>query len=332
MLNRPIAAVLCMVVWSPPVLAGGGPERTRTLTYDATKGEWVELPPPPRGTAQGDLHAIRVRIREGKYRRALWATKKYVKVYGKDDPLYPSAVIARAEALIGRRKYDKAHDVLQSFLDEFGGMGLTSEALRLEFIVAEAYLTGVKRKILGMRLLSGEDVALGILDDISTDYAEYKLAELAIKTKADYLFKKGEHALAELEYARMLKEYPQSRYHQFALRRTADAALASHAGVDYDEAALIEAEERYREYRLRYRRVADREGVGVILAGIHEQRAQKEYATGEYYERTEHLASAVFYYQSVRDRFPDTVAATKAGARLDLLGGLEPVVSTAGPG
>ncbi len=299
--------------------------RARTLTYDADRKEWVELPPPAPGTAEGDLHAIRVQIKQGKYQPAFSAITKFIDRYGESHPLCPEVRLARAEALIGRREYHKAHIVLQEFLGEFGGMALTSETLRLEFIIAEAYLGGVKRKVWGVRLLSGEDIAFRILDEISADYPESRLAELAIKTKADHLFKSGEHALAELEYARLLRDYPQSRYHQFALRRSADAAMASFAGVDYDEAALVEAEERYREYRLRYPAEADRNGVALILDRVREMRAEKDFSVGEFYEWTNHIGSAIFYYQLVHDTWPETIAATKATARLELLGALETV-------
>ena len=134
------------------------------------------------------------------------------------------------------------------------------------------------------------------------------------------MFKVGDHALAELEYARMIKEYPSSRYHQYALRRTADSALASYRGVAYDDAALVEAEERYGEYRTQYPAVADHEGVGLVLSAIVEQRAEKDFSIGEYYERTEHLATAVFYYEAVLTDWPGTVAASKARSRLELLG------------
>ena len=307
--------------------AGADQPRTRTLTYDPEKKEWVELPPPPPGTPEGDLHVIRVQIKEGKYRRALKGVKRFVKTYGKSDPSYPGAMIAKAEALIGRRHYYKAHLVLQEFLSEFGGIALTSEALRLEFVVAETFLTGVKRKWLGMRFLSGQDLAYRILDEISVDYPDDRLAEPAIKTKADHAFREGDHVSAELEYARLIKEYPQSRYHRLALRRSAEAALASYGGVDYDEAALIEAEERYRDYRRHYPGAADREGVGLLLASIREQRAEKEFSIGAYYERTDHLSSAIFYYRAVVDNWPDTIGARKATSRLELLGAGEPVAS-----
>ncbi len=327
---KTMPVVLALAAAVPSVCgANDGEPRTRTLTYDAEKREWVEIPPPPPGTAAGDLHLIRAQIQSKEYRRALSAIKKHIKTYGEDDPVYPEVLLAKADGLIGRKAYDKAHDVLQAFLNEYGGMAVTSEALRLEFIIAETYLTGVKRKFLGMRLLSGEEEAYRILDEISIDHPESSLAEAAIKTKGDYLFKKGDHLLAELEYTRLIQEYPRSRYHQYALRRTAESALASHGGVDYDEAALIEAEERYREYRSRYTGAADREGVGLILTGIREQRAEKEFSIGRYYERTNHPGTAVFHYRTVRSQWPDTRAGTNATARLELLGAAE-VASSAG--
>jgi len=199
-------------------------------------------------------------------------------------------------------------------------MALTSEALRLQFVIAEAYLGGARREFLGLKILDAEDEGYRILDEISIEYENGDLALAAIKTKADHMFRKGDHALAELEYDRMVKEYPRSRYHQYALARSAESALASHAGVEYDESALIEAEERYREYRRLYPGAADRAGVGLILDGIREQRAEKEFITGQYYERTNHLSSAVYYYQSVVEDWPGTLAAARAADRLELIG------------
>ena len=229
-------------------------------------------------------------------------------------------MIAKAKALIGLRDFYKAHVVLTEFLNEFGGMALTSEALRLEFVIAETFLSGTKRKVWGVPLVSGKDLALEILDSLSTDYPDSRFAELAIKTKADRMFADGEFALAEMEYARLLQEYPQSRYDQFALRRSADSALAAFGGVEYDEAALIEADERFEEYRLRYPADAAGEGVELILNDVREKRAEKEFGIGSYYERTGHLTSAVYYYQLILRDWPKTVAAVKASVRLELLG------------
>jgi outer membrane protein assembly factor BamD (BamD/ComL family) len=325
-LARP-GLVLVVVLLAARIATADQP-RARTLTYDPDRKAWTEVPPPPPGTPEGDLHAIRLQIGRDQFKPSLKAIKAFTKRYGESVAVWPQVLVVKARALIGLREYDKAHKVLQAFLSEYAGIELTSEALQLEFIIAEAYLGGAKRKLWGLRLLSGEDMGLRILDEIAADYPETELAELATKTKADYLFRIGEHGLAQLEYTHLQREYPQSRYQPYAHRRSAEAALASFAGVFYDEAALVEAAERYEEYRIRYPSRASREGVDLILDRIRETRSEKDFLIGAYYERTEHLGSAVFYYRWVLDQWPDTLAAAKAAERLELLGAARSIGSS----
>lgn len=306
------------------------PLRARKLDYDSARKSWVELPPPPPGTAEGDVFRLRESLRKKEYREALDDAKRWVQTYGKDDPLYPEVLLIRAEASIGRKNYDRAFKSLQEFVSQFAGVPLTAEALRLEFIVAEAYLAGAKRRFLGIPMFSGEDRAFQILDEIALDYPDEPIAELALKTKADYLFRRGEPEQAELDYAKMQRDYPRSRYNRYAMRRTADAALASFGGVEYDEAAVIEAQERFEDYRVRYSAYADEEGVGLILDNIRELRAEKDFRIGEYYERTDHLSSAVFQYQGVLREYAGTIAAGRAARRLELLGVSPAQASTQG--
>jgi len=299
--------------------------RLRTLTYEKDKREWTELAPPQPGTSEGDLHLIRESIRDKAFGRAYSQIKSFIKAHGTDDPQYPAVLVAQADAQIGRREFVAAHETLQTFLGAYRGAAPTADAVRLEFVIAESFLGGAKRRVWGVPLLSGEDLALQILGEIATDFPEDQYAELALKTKGDYLFKTGDHALAELEYNRLIRDYPRSRYHEYALRRAAEAALASFAGVDYDEAALVEASERFDEYRASYPAQADRDGVALVLDSVREMRADKEYLVGEYYEQTGHLSSAAYYFKNVRRDWPGTVAAAKATRRLELLGVLEAI-------
>ncbi|MCH7870603.1 MAG: outer membrane protein assembly factor BamD [Planctomycetes bacterium] len=199
-------------------------------------------------------------------------------------------------------------------------MPQTAEALRLEFVIAESYLKGEKRRWMGLRLLSGKNDAVQILDEISTNYPDSRLAELAIKATADHMFDSGDHKLAEGEYARLLREYPRSRYTEHAMSRSAEAALASYGGVAYDEAQLIEAEERFEDFRRYSPAAADRKGVGAILDSIRESRGEKDFSVAAYYDRTRHFSSAIYYYRLVRRDWPGTIADVKAAERLNLLG------------
>ncbi len=304
--------------------------RARTYSFDQEKKQWVETPPPLAGTPKGDLYQIRRWIKERSFRKALRAIKRFEKKYDQNKLHEPDIWISRAQILVGQKKYDKAHKQLQQFLGSYSGSRLTVEALRLEFVIAEAYLGGAKRKFLGIKLFSAIELAYDILDDISTNYPSFRIAEQAIKTKADHLYSVGEYELAELEYAQLLNNFPQTRHRRFALRRTADAALSSFRGVEYDEAALIEANERYQDYSSQYPDYAAHENVDVILDDIRIKRSEKDLSIAQYYDRTEHFSSAVYSYRLVIKDYPNMIAAFKAARRLELLGiAVEPTETTA---
>jgi outer membrane protein assembly factor BamD (BamD/ComL family) len=293
------------------------------LEYDPRTGQWTESEPPVPDTPLGDLQLARQAFARGKYGPAYRRIKKWLKTYGPEDPLYPDALLFRAEVEIARRDYYKAHKHLQEFRSEFGVTELADRAAEFEFVIAEVFLSGVRRKVWGLRILSGTDTALDILDELSASYQDSTLAEQAIKTKADFYFSQGDFSLAELEYSRLVQEYPRGRYVRYAQRRSADAALASFGGIEFDDAALIEAEERFSLYLAQYPGLAEQEGIGQILQQIRSQRAAKEYSIGRYYEKTKHLKAAIFYYRSTSRNWADTIAAAQARDRLARLGAAE---------
>ncbi len=317
-----IGCVVCVLVATLAAQAEDPRPRAQQLEYDPSSAQFVDSPPPIPGTPLGDLRIGRQYLGQGDYGKAKRQVKQWLKDYGPDDPLTAEAYLLRAEVGVARRDYYKAYEQLKEFVAEFAGGALVSRALELEFTIAEVFLSGTKRKILGMRLLKAQDKGIEILDEISSQYPESRMAELAIKTKADYYFDHGEYGLAELEYSRLPQEFPRSRYVPLAMLRSAQAALASFAGIEFDDAPLIEAQERFRIFSAQYPVQAEQEGVGQILRQIDAQRAAKEFSVGQYYERTKHASAATFYYRTTCDNWPDTVAASQARERLADMGEL----------
>ena len=333
MRNLPVwgCCALAVLLAVSPARAQKSQERARQLEYDPSTGQWVESQPPVPDTPLGDYQLARLDFAQEDYRGAYQRISKWLKTYGPDDPLYPEALLFRAEVEIARRDYYKAHKHLQEFRSEFGQTELADRAAEFQFVIAEVFLSGVKRKFWGLRILSGTDTALDILDELSASQEGTTMAEQAIKTKADFYFGRGDFSLAELEYSRLAQEYPRGRYLRYAQRRSADAALASFPGVEFDDAALIEAEERFTQYLAQYPGLAEQEGIGQILQQIRSQRAAKEYSIGRYYEKTKHVEAAVFYYRSTSENWSDTIAAAQARDRLARLGAVEATGSEAGP-
>ena len=218
------------------------PKQGQILEYDEASGAWVEREPPVPGTPEGDLRLARGDHTAARYASAYRQIRKWLKNYGQADARYPEAVVLRARIEIARRDYYKAHKHLQELLNEYGATQAADEAIHFEFVIADVFLKGTKRKLLGMRMMPSEDIGLNILDNLAANYPGSPTAELALKTKADHFFSKGDFALAEMEYARLREQFRHSRYVRYALRRSADAALESFPGIEFDDAGLVEAE------------------------------------------------------------------------------------------
>lgn len=295
-------------------------QRAESLRFDSAKGQWIELPPPVPGTPEGDLQIARAQYAEGDHSRAKRSVKKWLKQHGELHELYPAAMLLKARIRIAQRDYYKAHKELSALLAEFVGTEYADDAVNLEFIIAEVFLSGTKRKFLGMRILKADDVGLAILDDLANNHPGTNIAELAMLTKADYYYRTSDYPFAEHEYAALMREFPRSRYVRKAMLHSARSALASFPGVPFDDAPLIEAEERFSQYVSQYPGSAEQEGIGLVLNDISQTRAAKEFHVGRYYERVHRPRAAAFYYRSTRENWPDTVAALQAEERLRTMG------------
>lgn len=303
---------------------GADKERERfaeTWRLDAKTGQWVEGPTAPPGTEDGDLDLARKMLAREEYEKAAKQAEKWIKTYGAEAERYPEALYIKGTAKLGAGEYRAAHDAYQALMNDFPGSLYAEQALSGEFRIAEQYLAGKRRKAWGGLLrIRDREAGVKILDDITTNQPKTELAELALKTKADHYFRTGEFALAQDEYVRLARDFPTSRFHPLAMLRSAEAALASFPGIKFDDAGLIEAEERFTQFRQQYPEIAERERVPVVLEEIRATRAQKEFETARFYERTKRPRTAAFYYRSTAKNWPGTVWASQAEAQLALMG------------
>ncbi len=298
------------------------PER---LTYDPKTGEWLELAPPEPGTEDGDLELARAALARADSHKELLRARKmlqqWIKTYF-DSKRVPEALFYYADSEFQLGNFMKSYETYERLLDEVKGSELAQRALRNEMVIAEVFLSGRWRKIwAGMIRLPAYEEALDILERIATNRAPgTPMAEQAIKVKADYHYAKGEFEDAEKEYARLGRDFPKSRYATLAMLRSAQSAYASFHGVKFDDSSLVEAEERFEQFRKKFPQAAEEENVPLLMEQIRNSRAQKEFGVGRFYERTKHPRAAAFYYRSVIKYWPDTTWAMMAQGRLEGLG------------
>lgn len=325
----PIAIALFLLTAIAPVIAAENTNTDRNrLIFDPKTNDWVEVQPPEPGTENGDLDIARAFLAERKYVQARKAFREWFKRYP-DSPRRPEALFYAADVETYAANEGKpndlwqAHEWYEEILNGWAGTEWAERALRRELVVAELFLfKGQKRKIWkGFLRVSATEEALEILNRIIVDRAPGTLlAEQALLMQANYHFDHGEFDEAEKAYARLSRDFPRGKYVRLALERSADSALASFAGIEFDDAPLLEAEERYRQFEDRFPKAAQEDDVPATLANIRNRRAEKEYSIAEYYLRAKHPNAALYYYKSVSANWPDTVWAEKARLKLEALG------------
>lgn len=312
-----------------PLAAQTPPPPTRhaeRLTFDEKTGQWLRTPEPIPGTENGDLDIARQYLAREEYETALEVIKAWLKQYGSTSTRYPEGLYVQGTAYLGTGEYRAAHETYQKLLNDYPGSEYAERALKGEFTIAEQYLAGKRRKaFFGLFRVKDREGGVKIMDDMVANYADTPLAEMAQMSKADYYYARNEFELAQDEYVAFANAYPRSRWHPRALLQSARSALSSFPGVKFDDAALVEAEERFNQFRKAYPESANQNGVDVILEEVAGKRAQKTYEIARFYDKTRKWGAAVYYYRATVRNWPGTPAAAQAEQRLTVLG--QPVVA-----
>jgi outer membrane protein assembly factor BamD (BamD/ComL family) len=296
------------------------------MVFDPATREWVVEPEPEPGTDVGDLEIARRTLADGQARRAQRQLEDWIKFYANESELHPEAILLLGRAEFELGNYITAHKHYRSLVNGWPGTEWADQAARADFVVAEVLLSGKRRKVMGMPMLPAQDEGLDILDQISVDFAGTPLAEEAIKTRADYHYRRGEFDFAEDAYARLAREYPNSPHLRYAMLRSAESALGQFGGIEFDDAPLVEAEERFDQYRARFPQAATQdEDVELVRAQIDNERAHKEYKTAAYYRRVGKFRAAAYYFRFVIREWPESTWADTARADL---ASIEPFVES----
>ena len=253
------------------------------------------------------------------YKRAKTEFKKLLKAY-KD-----SREAAEAQYYLGRCQeetgdYYKAFQEYRKTIQIYPSTKRFDEILEREYQQANYFLAGKKRKLFGLpAFLPARDKAVEIFQAIVDDgpfseygqLAQYKLglAHLALQ---DY-----EAAVGAFE--QVISRYPDSPLVDDARFQIAQASLKGTFKPNYDQSptdlAVRELDNFLREY-------PESELSGEATTRLHElkeRRAQHDYHVAQFYERRRHPASALIYYESIVNRFPETAWAPQAAARVHIL-------------
>jgi outer membrane protein assembly factor BamD (BamD/ComL family) len=145
------------------------------------------------------------------------------------------------------------------------------------------------------------------------------LADDSIMATANAYFGKGRYEDASYYYDLLRKEYPRSEHQLQAHILGLQSKLRVYQGNLYDGTPLKQADEIAEQTLTQFRGQLGQEQERVAQARdqILEERAKRDWAMAQYYDRKKQYGHARAYYQYLIRDYPLTQAAHKARARLD---------------
>lgn len=267
-------------------------------------------------------------ISQGRYGDA----RKSLIVWLKANPASP--VRDRALFLMADDLY-RADDWIKSFyycdelLDKYPASPLFESALNLQYQIADGFLNGHRRKLLGLHILGAQEEAIEMLFRIQQRSPGSELAEKCLLRTADYYYATSQFDLAVDAYQQYINSYPRSPLIARVKLRQAFSNLAQFRGLRFDPTPVIDARTQLINLAADYPDLADKENIPALLTRIDATFAKKLYVTADFYKRTHEPKAAAYVYEYLVLNYPNSPEAAKA--KVQLKGLPQPEVPPATP-
>ena len=227
-----------------------------------------------------------------------------------------------AELFYAHNKWNKAVLKYNEVLDSFPGSWLQGSAMERLFSIGTAFLGGEKRQVLKILKLSAYEEGEKIMRQIADRSGDAPIAKRALEAVAKSYEKRGLYLDAFEAWADISAKWPTGDMGRESLLRMAQSLHSAYKGPKYDSESLastqtFSAQSLYNDFRLRYPELAQEYEIEAKIKMIDEQRAYKQFKTGEYYNRTDSPQAANLYYRLVIENWPDSKAAQMARARIE---------------
>lgn len=238
---------------------------------------------------------------------------------------YPGAHIAPevqlklAVLLEEAQEFKKAFENYKSLLKNYPQFEQADEVIRREYDLGHIFLNGLRRKIMGVPILPSVPLAVEVFQHIVDtapfsaygDQAQFYLGEALRKLTRFEESVKAFQAVAEI--------YPQSKLASDAKFQAAQTQLIMSSTVNRDQQGLAAAQEQFEDFLKSNPSAEEIEKATAFKKQAEEQHARKNFDIGSYYEERSYLDSAIIYYETVANLYPDTEWGKKSAARLEQL-------------
>ncbi len=233
--------------------------------------------------------------------------KDYPEIAGKDLDAF-----IEAEIFFSEGKFNKAVRAYDEFLDKYSQSRLYEVALERQASIANAFLHGQKRTVLGFIRLKGYSEGEKIMEKISDRAGDSPIAIQSSVAVAESFEDRGRFGEAYGKWSEISSRQPSGKIGQNSLLGMARSKHAAYRGPKYDASDLVSARSYYENYGLKFPTDARQFGIDGKLAFIEEQRAHKQFTIGQYYQQSDGTQAANLYYRMVIENWPNSAVAQMA--------------------
>ncbi len=231
------------------------------------------------------------------------------------NPAHPGlagAYLLRGDALVGMGDQYQALHSYEHIARAFPDSAQFQIAVERIYDLSVQLANGLKRKWLGMRIISAESEAEELLIRVQERLPGSQLAEHGGLALGDLYYRQRRMRMASEAYAIFEENYPRSPSLLLAHRRLIYANVAAFKGPNFDIVGLLEAKAELQG--LQHTRVTEAEqmGANAMIARIEESEAAKLLHTAQWYERTGDPIAAEVTVRALVRRFPLTSASAEA--------------------
>ncbi len=196
------------------------------------------------------------------------------------------------------------------------------EAMHYKFAIAEKYKNGAKKhafKNKGPKLLSGEEDAAELYDEIINTMPNHDLTAKSLFAKGELLFRSEDYKESVDTFKEVIKNFSKHELAQESYIQIAKVYLKQttykHQNIDLLDAAILN----YNRFKEKYPENEKVKELEQILSEMKDKFAKGLYDIAAFYEKNKKSTAAILYYNKIINNYPDSKYAKYAQNRLQYL-------------
>ncbi|MBM3254061.1 MAG: outer membrane protein assembly factor BamD, partial [Candidatus Omnitrophica bacterium] len=193
------------------------------------------------------------------------------------------------------------------------------EVVGREFKIGEMFLSGKRRKLMGIEILPAMDKAIEIFQDVVKNSPYGEFGDLALFRLGECYRKLERYQEAKESFQRVIDDYPNSKLISDARFQIALCSQTASLKPPYTQEITKDAIEEFKEFMKEHPDSDSAKEAKESINKLREKEAESLFKIALFYEKQAQYNSAEIYYKDVMNKYPDSKWAAKALEHLNMI-------------